>query len=81
MTSACCGQPAPRRRRPAPLPLPVNPKVPRGIRLLYLGAGSVRLTGPVTALVYHVADQRRAFTAHPHDAPALTRRRDVILAP
>ncbi len=81
MSSACCGQPAPRRRRPAPPTLPPNPKVTGGVRLLYLGSGARDLRGPETDLVYHVSEHRRAFTVRAGDAPALSKRRDVILAP
>lgn len=81
MASGCCGQPAPRRRRPAPPALPPNPKVTGGIRLLYLGGGAQQIRGPATGLVYHASEHRRMFTAHAEDAPALARRRDVILAP
>jgi hypothetical protein len=81
MASGCFGQPGPRRRRPTPPVLPANPKVSRGVRLLYLGGGPRRLRGPATDAVYHVSEHRRAFTVHAADAPALSRLRDVILAP
>lgn len=74
----CCGQPAPRRRPPPRVPLAPNPRVPNGVRLLYLGEGRADLLGRATRLTYHVSDQRRDFTAHPDDVAGLLRPRRVI---
>ncbi len=77
----CCGQPAP-RRRPSPVaPVPPNPRVARGVRLLYLGAGLRELRGSATGLIYRVADRRRDFVAHPDDVTDLLKVRHVILRP
>lgn len=84
MPNGCCGHPVPRRRRPMPQAapmLPPNPRVPDGVRLLYLGGGPQKLRGPATGLSYYVSEHRRAFTAPAEDARAFARRRDVILAP
>ncbi len=82
MNKGCCGQPARRQKRLASAQLPKNPALARGsTRLLFLGQGADRLRGPGSGLVYHVAEHRRAFAAHPADVQAFLRRRDVILAP
>jgi len=81
--SGCCGQPV-RHRRSIASPtaaLPANPKMPGGVRLLYLGSGLQSLRGQRSDLMYHVSEQRRWFTASPDDVNAFLRRRDVILAP
>lgn len=81
MGNGCCGQPMRRRLRPAPPALPSNPKVRRGVRLLYLGTGWEKLRGSASGLVYNVADYHRQFTAEEEDVPAFLKRRDLILAP
>ena len=83
MASGCCGQPPPRRAKVAREPerLPRNPQVSRGVRLLYLGSGRKDFTGRESSLTYVVSEQRRDFVVHPDDAPALLKKRFVILEP
>ena len=83
MVSGCCGQPSARRARAAPEAerLPRNPRVTGGVSLLYLGSGRKDFTGSVSNLTYVVSDHRRKFVVHPDDAPALLKKRFVILEP
>lgn len=75
----CCGQtPGKRSRRAPPEKLPDNPRV-EGVRIIYVGSGRRDVKGPASGLIYHVADHRRHFRAHPDDAKALLRSRDFIL--
>jgi hypothetical protein len=83
MASGCCGQPSARRiavAREAER-LPRNPTVSGGVRLLYLGSGRRDLSGSNSGLTYVVSEQRRKFVVHRDDAPALLKRRFVILEP
>ena len=79
--SRCCGQPVRARRLPAPRQLAANPRIAKGVRLLYLGAGLRELRGAESGLVYLVADQRRDFVADPADVKGLLRNSFVILRP
>jgi hypothetical protein len=83
MTSGCCGQPPPQRGRAAPETerLPRNPGVPGGVNLLYLGSGRKDFIGSESNLTYVVSERRRYFVVHPEDAPALLKKRFVILEP
>jgi len=79
--NGCCGQPVRARRVPVPRHLPSNPRITKGVRLLYLGAGLRELRGTESGLVYRVADQRRDFVADPADVKGLLRNQFVILRP
>ena len=83
MSSGCCGQPSPRRFRAAREAerLPRNPAVSGGVRLLYLGSGRREFSGLESGLTYVVSEQRRKFVVHRNDAPALLKKRSVILEP
>jgi hypothetical protein len=83
MYSGCCGQPLSRRARAAPEAerLPRNPQVLGGVNLLYLGSGRKDFKGSNSNLTYIVSEQRRNFVVHPDDAPALLKKRFVILEP
>jgi hypothetical protein len=76
----CCGHPTVKSKRVLD-PLPPNPRVLRGVALLYLGVGSKQYVGPVSGLRFHVSERRRDFVVPTEDAPDLAKRRDLILAP
>jgi hypothetical protein len=81
--SGCCGQPVRRKHRivSKAVELPANPRVPQGVKLLYLGSGLQSLRGQQSGLVYHVSERRRWFMVSPDDVNLFLRRRDVIIAP
>ena len=79
--NGCCGQPARARRSQAPDQLPANPRIAKGMPLLYLGAGLRELRGSESGLVYTVTDRRRDFVADPADVKGLLRNKFVILRP
>jgi hypothetical protein len=83
MISGCCGQPSPRHYREAEEAekLPQNPQVSGGVRLLYLGAGRRDFLGSESGLTYVVSGKRRNFVVNPDDAPAMLKKRFVILEP
>lgn len=75
----CCGGKI-RRRTPNPRKLiPLNPKIHKGVPLIYLGSGYVKLKGLVTGNIYHVSDHRRQFNADTKDLNSILRRRHFIL--
>lgn len=79
--NGCCGQPSRPRRLTPPKALPANPRVSKGVKLIYLGAGLRELHGSASGLMYTVADHRRDFVADPEDVKSLLRSRFVILRP
>jgi hypothetical protein len=79
--TGCCGQPVRVRRLPSAGQLPSNPRIAKGVRLLYLGSGLRELRGTESGLVYHVADHRRDFVADRSDVNGLLRNQFVILRP
>ena len=80
MNRPCCGQPS--RRRPVEREkLPPNPKVERGVAVIYLGAGYVHFHAPSTGLDYHASDHNRRLKVHRDDVKDVLRDRAFILAP
>lgn len=78
----CCGQPTRQRRsRARSEPLPPNPKLTRGVGMIFLGSGRRDIRGRASGLTYVVADSRRHFRVDPDDVDQLLRQRDVILQP
>lgn len=81
MAKPCCGQVRRRRRPRIDEALPSNPEVPGGVRLIYLGAGRMRVRGKASGLDYHVSDHHRRLTVHPDDIAGILGDRGFILAP
>jgi hypothetical protein len=81
MTKPCCGQAVRRRRGPVRPALPPNPKISRGVRLIYIGAGQKTIKGRISKLKYYLSDHRRHFTADPRDADDILKSRYFMLQP
>ena len=79
MSCGNCGHPV--RRRADRERRRINPAVPGGTRLLYVGAGPKVFAGSASGLTYYVSEQLRIFAAHPRDVEELLGHRDVVAAP
>ncbi len=80
-SGGCCGGSV-RRRRPAPkVDLPANPVVQRGVPLVYLGSGLLRIIGDASGETYIVSEHRRHVRVYESDVPSILRNREMILAP
>ncbi len=80
-SGGCCGGSVRRRRPVEKVDLPANPVVQRGVPLVYLGSGLVRITGAVSGETYVVSEHRRHVRVHEADVSGMLRNRDMMLAP
>lgn len=77
--SSCCGGSLRRRVKKVVSTLPPNPKIDRGVTIIYLGSGDVKLVGEASGLTYYASDHKRHFKVHLGDADSILRRRDFIM--
>lgn len=61
--------------------LPPNPKVEKGIAVIYLGSGVEIFIGKSSGLKYYVSDHERHFKVAPEDIAALLNNNEIILRP
>lgn len=77
--SQCCGSYKIKRTPIERTPIPPNPKIGKGVALIYLGAGVVQLKGEATKSVYHASDHQRHFNVHPEDLDSVLNQASIIL--
>ena len=79
----CCGRPKsiPRKLRELHHALPSNPAVEDAVPIIFLGAGTRKITGPVTGLYYHVGSQRRYIDIERRDVDGILKSADFIRKP
>lgn len=79
--NTCCGSFT--RRRVAILKEPVqpNPKVYKGVAVIFVGQGSISIKGTASGSVYYASDHHRHFKVFNEDSKDVLKRKDVILDP
>jgi hypothetical protein len=77
--SHCCGSYKIKRTPIERIPLPPNPKIAKGVALIYLGAGAVKLKGEATKSIYHASDHHRHFKVYPEDLDSVLDQASIIL--
>ena len=77
----CCGQ-IPKPRKTINLKsLPENPVAVKGVELIYLGSGDMKIRGKASGLIYYVSDHRRRFKAEAGDVSDIVNGIDFIYKP
>ena len=79
-STSCCGSVGPRRKIKLDA-IPDNPKVKKGVGIIYLGAGIAKFSSKLTGLTYYAADNKRFIKIDPDDQDQLLKRKEFILAP
>jgi len=77
----CCGQISKGKNNTEDKNLPENPVVTSGLKIIYVGAGDLKLVGKTSGLTYYVSNLRRGFTADSRDAADILKDRSFILKP
>ncbi|HMR82981.1 MAG TPA: hypothetical protein PKE30_07615 [Niabella sp.] len=79
-TTICCGAYS-KKIKEVKGKLPPNPKIEKGVALIYLGAGFETFTGKFSGHKYYVSDHQRHFKVAPDDVTDLLHNKEIILRP
>ena len=80
-TGFCCGQIPPKRNNKKEKILPENPGTSKGMELIYLGAGDMKIKGKASGLIYYVSNHQRRFKAEAGDVSDILKMSEFILKP
>jgi len=81
MNNGCCGSYSTQKVIKEKEPIPANPKISRGVPLIYVGSGKKSFKGKATDSVYYVSDHFRHFRVHPEDAVSILSNGGIIRKP
>lgn len=79
--NTCCGAHIRRNVTIDKGPLPPNPKIAKGIAVIYVGSGNFKMKGNNSGAMYHASDHYRHFKIFEEDAAMVLKSRDIILKP
>lgn len=79
--NTCCGSHIRNESKKVKIPVLPNPKLIKGVSVIYIGTGNFKIKGTVTKAVYYASDHSRHFKVYPEDADSVLFDPNIILEP